>query len=129
MSEQTAATSSPAVDSTQRCKVGRAILRYAQGDLKRWQDLDDLTGKSEFSVYDLFFDHRAQFCQKLQGSKCVLLYLPGQLVEPSIANLKNGNLELQFKVLGTPQVSFKGGADAQNFPLAKLHGNFYSHQD
>ena len=103
MSEPTVATSSSALDPTQRCKIGRAILKYAQGDLTRWQYLDDLTGKSEFSVYDLVFDYSVKFCQKWQGSKCVLLYLPGQLVEPSIANLENGNLELHFQVSGTPQ--------------------------
>ena len=126
MADQIPASSSSAAAPRPAQKINRVILRYAQGNLTNWQQLDGILGRHNGYVYEVVFNYSVQFCQKDQGSKCKLKYLPGHYEVTSIEhNLLNGKLELNFRVTGTPEISFSGaGTAAQGFPLSKLYTSF-----
>ena len=66
-----------------------------------------------------------RFCQKAQGSKCTVSYLPFGYGELSFNKELGGKPEVFFVITRTPQCTFCGDVDkAKDFPLANLFPNF-----
>lgn len=118
-------SSSSSAAPVPRYRNRHGILSYAQGSIAEFQKLEDIIGKTQWNVYEFVFDFRLEFCQKKQGDKCTVRYLPGGYAKPSLDNKPNGMIEIFFEVTGIPECIFSGDVDkAKDFPLAKLVGSF-----
>ncbi|CAF9937883.1 MAG: hypothetical protein ALECFALPRED_007443 [Alectoria fallacina] len=118
-------SSSSSAAPTLRYKNRQGILSYAQGSIAEFQKLEAIIDKTQWNVYEFVFDFRMEFCQKNQGNKCTVRYLPGGYAKPSFENKPNGMTEIFFEVTGIPECIFSGDVEqAKDFPLAKSVDSF-----
>ena len=125
-----ATSSSSPFYSTKRYKIGQGNLSWAPilDGPRQFRRLDSVSGNPTWNVHNVVLDFGVEcieICQKNQGNRCTVKYLPNAYGDPKFKKIEDACVQMVFEVKAKSVCTFAGDEDiAKNFPLAKLFDSF-----